>query len=60
MDAIRQLTSPTGVALGFLDVRTEIAGLAVLSVAFLIAARFLLRTLERLAIAEGQLTEARA
>jgi ABC-2 type transport system permease protein len=60
MDAIRQLTSPTGVALAFLDVRTEIAGLAVLSVVFLIAARFLLRRLERLAIAEGQLTEARA
>lgn len=60
MDAIRQLTSPTGEALGFLDVRTEVAGLAVLSVVFLIAARLLLRKLERLAIAEGQLTEARA
>jgi ABC-2 type transport system permease protein len=60
LDAIRQLSFASGAALGFLDVRTEVAALAVLSVVFLFAARFLLRQLERLAIAEGRLTEARA
>ena len=60
LDAIRQLTSSSGAALGFLDVGTEVAVLAGLSVVFLIAARFLLAQLERLAIAEGRLTESRA
>ena len=60
LDAIRQLTSSSGVALGFLDVGTEVAVLAGLSVVFLIAARFSLAQLERLAIAEGRLTESRA
>jgi ABC-2 type transport system permease protein len=60
LDAIRQLTSSSGEALGFLDVGTEVALLAGLSVVFLIAAHFLLAQLERLAIAEGRLTESRA
>ena len=60
LDAIRQLSFSSGAAMGFLAVRTEVAVLAVLSVVFLIAARLLLRKLERLAIAEGRLTEARA
>jgi ABC-2 type transport system permease protein len=60
LDALRQLSFPSGFASGFLDVRTEIAVLASLSVVFLIAARQLLRYLERLAIAEGRLTESRA
>ncbi len=59
MDAIRQLSFSTGTALGFLDVRVEIAVLAVLSVLFLWAARVLLQQLERLAIQEGRLTESR-
>jgi ABC-2 type transport system permease protein len=60
LDAIRQLSFTSGAALGFLDVRIEIAVLAVLCVVFLIIARMLLTYLERLAIAEGRLTEARA
>jgi hypothetical protein len=54
------LSFSSGAAMGFLAVRTEVAVLAALSVVFLIAARLLLRKLERLAIAEGRLTEARA
>src|SRR5687768_15260825 len=60
LDAIRQLSFSSGAELGFLDVRTEVGVLAGLSVLFLIAARYLLQLLERLAIAEGRLTEARA
>ena len=60
LDAIRQLSFSSGAALGFLDVRTEVAILAGLCVVFLVSARFLLRRLESLAIAEGRLTEARA
>jgi ABC-2 type transport system permease protein len=60
LDAIRQLSFSSGAELGFLDVRTEVAVLAGLSVVFLIAARYLLQLLERLAIAEGRLTDARA
>ena len=60
LDAIRQLSFASGAALGFLDVRVEVAALAVLSVVFLFAARILLQRLERVAIAEGRLTESRA
>jgi ABC-2 type transport system permease protein len=60
LDAIRQLSFPSGAAAGFLDVRIEAAVLAVLCVVFLVAARFLLRELERRAIAEGRLTESQA
>ena len=60
LDAIRQLSFASGAALGFLDVRTEVTALAVLSVVFLFAARLLLQRLERMAIAEGRLTESRA
>ena len=60
LDAIRQLSFASAAASGFLDVRTEVALLAVLCAVFLIAARLLLQRLETLAIAEGRLTEARA
>jgi ABC-2 type transport system permease protein len=60
LDAIRQLSVSSGSSLGFLDVTTELEVLAVLSVVFLAAARMLLQQLERLAIAEGRLTESRA
>ncbi len=60
LDAIRQLSFASGAELGFLDVRIEVAVLAGLCVVFLVAARLLLQQLERLAIAEGRLTEARA
>jgi ABC-2 type transport system permease protein len=60
LDAMRQLIFRAGVAAGFLPVRTEVAALAVLSVVFLVAARLSLMHMERLAIAEGRLTESRA
>jgi membrane protein implicated in regulation of membrane protease activity len=56
---MRQLSFPGGVELGFIDVRIELAVLAVLSVVFLFGARALLRKMEKLAIAEGRLTESR-
>ena len=59
LDALRQLSFRSGATMGFLDVYTEVAILAVLSLVFLAAARFLLRHFERLAIAEGRLTESR-
>ena len=59
LDALRQLSFPSGSALGFLDVHTELVALAALCALFLIAARQLLQRLERLAIAEGRLTESR-
>jgi ABC-2 type transport system permease protein len=59
LDAMRQLTFSVGPSLGFLDVRIELGALAVLSVFFLLAARWLLRHMERLAIREGRLTESR-
>jgi ABC-2 type transport system permease protein len=60
LDALRQLSFASGAELGFLNVHIEIAVLGVLSVIFLVAARLLLLHLERLAIAEGRLTESRA
>ena len=60
LDAIRQLSFSSGAAQGFLDVRTEVTVLAGLCIVFLIVARFLLQQLERVAIAEGRLTESRA
>jgi ABC-2 type transport system permease protein len=60
LDALRQLSFASGRELGFLNVYVEVAVLAVLSVVFLVAARFLLQHLERMAIAEGRLTESRA
>jgi len=60
LDAIRQLSFSAGAELGFLDVRTEVMALAGLGVAFLVAARHLLHQLERLAVAEGRLTDSRA
>jgi len=59
LDAMRQLVFPSGPALGFLAVRTEIIILIVLSVVFVIGARYLLAYMERLAIQHGRLTESR-
>jgi ABC-2 type transport system permease protein len=59
LDAMRQLVFPSGESLGFLTVQVEIAILIVLSVVFLIGARYLLAYMERLAIREGRLTESR-
>ena len=59
LDAMRQLVFSAGPSLGFLDVEIEIGLLVILSVVFLIAARHLLRHLERLSIREGRITESR-
>lgn len=59
LDAMRQLSFPSGPALGFLTVNAEIAVLVLLSAVFLLAARFLLAHMEKLAIQEGRLTESR-
>jgi ABC-2 type transport system permease protein len=59
LDAMRQLVFKTGPSLGFVSVSTEILVLCVLSVVFLISARFMLAYMERLAIREGRLTENR-
>jgi len=59
LDAMRQLAFASGPSLGFLSVSLEIAILVVLSVVFIIAARWLLDRLERLAREEARLTETR-
>jgi ABC-2 type transport system permease protein len=59
LDAMRQLSFPSGSAFGFLTVINELGILAVLSVVFLVAAHYLLAYVEKLAIQEGRLTESR-
>ena len=59
LDALRKLAFPSGSELGFLPVQTEIVILVILSIVFLIAARWLLAYMEKLAIREGRLTESR-
>jgi ABC-2 type transport system permease protein len=59
LDAMRQLVFASSASLGFLNPRLESAILFVLGVFFLVSARISLRHMERLAIAEGKLTESR-
>jgi len=59
LDAMRQLVFPSGAMLGFLTVQVEILLLLLLSVVFVLGARYLLKRLEKLAIREGRLTESR-
>jgi len=59
LDAIRQIAFASGPATGFISARVECLALAVLSVVFLVLARLMLGYMERLAIAEGKLTESR-
>jgi len=59
LDAMRQLVFASGPSLGFLSVPVEAAVLAGLCVIFLTGARLLLAYVEKLAIREGRLTEAR-
>jgi ABC-2 type transport system permease protein len=59
LDAMRQLMFASGPSLGLLSVRVEIAILAILSVVFVLAAKHWLDRMERLAIAEGSLTDRR-
>jgi hypothetical protein len=48
-----------GQAIGFLPVPVELAGLAALSVIFVLGARLMLAHMEKLAIREGRLIETR-
>jgi ABC-2 type transport system permease protein len=59
LDAMRQLVFESGAALGFLSVPLEIGILAILSVVFVTAAKYLLAYMERLSIREGRITESR-
>ncbi len=59
LDAMRQLVFPAGPTLGFLSVQVEIILLIFLSVIFLIAAKYLLEYMEKLAIREGRITDSR-
>lgn len=60
LDAIRQLVFVSGGMPGLLDVRTEALALAGLAVVYLVLAYWLLACMERLAVADGKLTESRA
>ncbi len=59
LDAMRQLAFATGPSLGFLSPGIELLILVGLAAVFLLAARFLLGYMERLAVREGRLTESR-
>jgi ABC-2 type transport system permease protein len=59
MDAMRQLVFAPGSFDPFMPVGIEILILAVLSLVFIWGARWFLRKMEKLAIAEGRLTESR-
>lgn len=59
LDAMRQLLFPSGAMLGFLSVPVEVGVLAVLCALFLVAARWLLGYMERIAVREGRLLESR-
>jgi ABC-2 type transport system permease protein len=59
LDAMRQLVFANGPALGFLPVSVEIGLLVVLSVAFLVASKYWIDRIERLARQEGTLTDRR-
>jgi len=59
LDAMRQLSFPTGLQMGFLTTRVEILILAGLSIFFVVGAKLLLAYTEKLAIRDGRLTEAR-
>ncbi len=59
LDAMRQMLFPGGATLGFLSVQIEVSVLVGLSIVFIVAARFSLDALERLARQQGRLTERR-
>ena len=59
LDAMRQLLFPDDPSLGFLSVPVESAILLVLGVFFVVASKYALDYMERLAMHEGRLTERR-
>jgi len=60
LDAMRQLSFASGPTLGFVSVQLEMTVLLVLAGVFIIGARALLHYMERLAVREGRLTDARS
>jgi ABC-2 type transport system permease protein len=59
LDAMRQLIFASGRTLGFVSVSMEIGGLVVLGVGFIVAAKYWLDRVEKLAVQEGTLTDRR-
>jgi ABC-2 type transport system permease protein len=59
MDAIRQLVFASGPSLGFLSIPVEIGVLSVLAVSFVVAAKYWLDRMERLAREQGTLSDRR-
>jgi ABC-2 type transport system permease protein len=59
LDAMRQLIFASGPTLGFVSVPLEIGGLVVLCLGFIVAAKFWLDRIEKLAVQEGTLTDRR-
>lgn len=59
LDAMRQLIFASGPSLGFVSVPLEIGGLVALCFAFIVAAKFWLDRVEKLAVQEGTLTDRR-
>lgn len=59
LDAMRQIVFASGPTLGFLDIPLEIGILTILCVVFIVAAKYVLAFMERLAIQEGRLTESK-
>lgn len=59
MDAMRQLVFATGPSLGFVSIPIEIGVLVVLSIAFLVASKYWIDRILRLARQEGTLTDRR-
>jgi ABC-2 type transport system permease protein len=59
LDAMRQLVFASGPSIGFLPVRVELEALAALTVVFIVAAKYWLDRLERIAVQEGSLTDRR-
>jgi hypothetical protein len=56
---MRQLTLPGAAPLGLLTVDSELIALCVLAAIFVILARVALTRMERLALAQGKITESR-
>jgi ABC-2 type transport system permease protein len=59
LDAMRQLVFASGPSIGFLPVGVELEILAALTVVFVLAAKYWLDRLERIAVQEGSLTDRR-
>lgn len=59
LDAMRQLSFPSGSFPPFLPLEAEIGILIALCVVFLVGARYFLAKMEKLAVREGRLTESR-